>query len=385
MKNKFYYVSAAFACFFSVLVGCNDDFENSFAAKQLTLPETTYNYKNISFPTSFQSDLFSNIDITGFPDPNGSQIHNIQPITDDGATLGRVLFYEKAMSINNAVACASCHLQSKAFADNKALSEGFAGKITPRNSMAIINPIFTKQFFWDSRVESANDLILEPVQNHIEMGMESIDKLTTKISKIEYYPALFEKAFGDSEVTPERISSAVSQFLTSMVSVNSRFDQGFDTNHDNFSALEKLGKAVFFSEKAKCGSCHSGGNFTAPTGFGSPYDTPEVKGTANIGLNVDYVDEGLGNGQFRIPSLRNIALTAPYMHDGRFETLMDVVDHYNEGVQKHPNLDSKFLDIYGNPVKLGLSSVEKEALVAFLGTLSDQSLVNDVKYSNPFK
>jgi cytochrome c peroxidase len=216
------------------------------------------------------------------------------------------------------------------------------------------------------------------------MGMESPDKLVAKIGAASYYSELFKNAYGTNEVTQAKISDAITQFLCSMVSANSKFDKGEDNNFANFNALEKRGHDLFFSNDAKCSQCHTGSNFSAPDFPGGEYGSPEIKGTANIGLDIIYKDNGKSNGQFRIPSLRNIALTAPYMHDGRFTSLDQVVEHYNSGVQNHRNLDPKLLGSNGNPQRLNLSEIDKMALVAFLRTLTDESLITDKKFSDPF-
>ncbi len=306
------------------------------------------------------------------------------PITNAGATLGRVLFYDKRLSINNATACASCHIQERAFSDFRPGSIGFEGKVTPRNSMAIINVALNRNLFWDSRVHSAKELILHPIQNHIEMGMEDLDVLVKKLAVTPYYPPLFAEAYGDPSITPGRIADAMAQFLCSMVSTNSKFDQGVQQNFANFNELEKLGMQLFQSDRAKCSQCHANGNFSAPDQPGGAYSSPTVRGSANTGLDIQNTDPGFRDGQFRIPSLRNIALTAPYMHDGRFQTLEEVIDFYDHGIQNHPNLDPRLRGPDGEPIRLHLSSIEKKALVAFLHTLTDQHLITDEKFSNPF-
>lgn len=381
--------------------------EEEVTAQKLSLPAQTYDYTSFSnLPESTRSTLrfssiaFSQIQLAdsilvvdggffGPFDPADGTIQN-PVITNDGATLGRVLFYDKKMSINNATACASCHHQENAFADPTAGSVGFGGKVTPRNSMAIVNVALNQNLFWDSRVQSAKELTLKPVQNHIEMGMEDLDVLVEKLSKTDYYPALFSKAFGDDIITEERISNALAQFLCSMVSMDSKFDNQFQST-SALNELEQLGQGLFFSERTKCFKCHSGQNFAADDRPGGEYGGDSFggdggpKGTANTGLDAVTSDPGFENGQFRIPSLRNIALTAPYMHDGRFKTLEEVVDFYDHGVKAHPNLDKKLVGNDGEPVRLNLTPIEKKALVAFLGTLTDQSLMNDAKFSSPFK
>lgn len=363
------------------------------------LPQQVADYESILFPDHFAIGTFGGPELPVLN--SGSQLN--PEVTNHGATLGRVLFYDPQLSINNSVSCASCHEQSKAFADGFTGSIGFGGKVTPRNSMAILNASISNNLFWDSRVQSLPQLILEPIQNHIEMGMEDLDILTKKLAASDYYPDLFEKAYGSQEVTKNRIADAVSQFLGAMKSVDSKFDKGINNNFSNFSSMERLGFTLFHSAKNNCASCHNGSNFSAPDGPGGEYGGGDSftidnegniidfngggtgrAGTTNIGLDLVTKDEGRGDGNFRIPSLRNVGLTAPYMHDGRFSTLAEVVEHYNSGVQAHPNLDNKFKNEDGTIKRLNMTSVEKQALVAFLHTLTDESLITDQRFSNPF-
>jgi len=382
-------------CFISILFAFNAcQVEGNLTLKEakLNLPTTAYTYSGL--PAQFSKlDFFNNNGFLGdLPDGDFQRSFLVNPlnpeITDDGATLGRVLFYDPKLSINNSVSCASCHNQSLAFADGLSISKGFGGKTTARNAMSIVNIVTNRNLFWDSREQSAKGLILRPIQNHIEMGMESLADLETKIASTDYYPELFKKAYNLEEVTAEKIADAMAQFLCSMVSADSKFDQGFATDFKNFSPLELTGKDLFFSERTQCSGCHAGANFSAPDHPGGEYGstgTENRKGTANIGLDLVSKDKGLENGRFRIPSLRNIALTAPYMHDGRFENLAAVIEHYDKGIQAHPELDSKFISNRGEPVRMNLNSLEKQALIAFLNTLTDESFITDQRFSNPFQ
>lgn len=352
------------------------------------LPEISYDYQaenekinNLSLPSfsqinsinpSFQSSEFFN----GFGAPIKTKVDN-----NDAATLGRVLFYDGQLSKNNATACASCHQQSKAFADGEDLSQGFGGKLTTRNSMSFANLATNNNFFWDSRQSSMRDLVGEPVINHIEMGMENLPSLMEKLKDISYYPELFEKAYGSTHIDEARFSNAITQFMASISSTNSTFDRAIENDFEDFTEFQKLGMAIFFSEKAQCASCHSGVNFAAADGQSGEYVS--TSGTANIGLDLEYTDNGKEQGQFKIPSLRNIALTSPYMHDGRFETLRDVLNHYNNNIQAHPNLDDKLRN-GGSPIKIQLNSLELDALEAFLITLTDEEMINNPMFSNPF-
>lgn len=387
----------------SVLVwSCQKDIVVTSHQTTPYLPTMVLDYSPTDIPDHFNGAL---------PIPFSTDGNSINDdgldIDSDMATLGRVLFYDNRLSLNNTISCASCHKQANGFADPVASSVGFKGKFTPRNSMTIVNPLLNNNLFWDSRASSIRGLVLEPVQNHIEMGMESIDKLAVKLSETSYYPELFQKAYGTEQVTEDRIADALMQFLMSMLSYKSKWDEGVPQNFANFNALELMGKDLFFSQRTQCSGCHSGVNFSAPDGFGN-FDIQflgnrsgdliftddfggfgggeyfESQGTANIGLDVVYKDQGRGDGNFKIPSLRNIALTAPYMHDGRFSTLKEVINHYDSGVQPHSDLDSKFKAGNGAPKQMNLSELEKRALEAFLLTLTDDSFVKDVRFSDPF-
>lgn len=346
------------------------------------LPSTPFNYANITLPGYLTTPPINGQDNT--PTAN--------PITDAGATLGRVLFYDKNMSANNKVACGSCHLQSHGFSDPLTLSDGFDGGKTGRNSMGIINARYypNGKFFWDERANTLEEQTLMPIQDHVEMGMV-LDTLVKKLASINYYPSLFKNAFGTEEVTSDRVSKALAQFVRSVVSTNSKYDAGrgnvgnnVPTNQTpdftNFSNLENQGKTLFFTT-AGCGACHGTETFTARV-------------AENNGLDLNTTDSGVGAitgnpadvSKFKVPSLRNVELTAPYMHDGRFATLEEVVEHYNTGVQAHPTLSAPLRvgGPNGQPRRLNLNNTEKAALVAFLKTLTDNSIAAEAKYSNPF-
>jgi cytochrome c peroxidase len=319
-------------------------------------------------------------------------------------TLGRVLFYDRELSVNNSVSCASCHKQEKAFADNVAFSKGFKNTLTTRNSMPIQNlqTFFFTDFsnktveldrgfgpgfpsvslFWDGRENNLGTMVLKPIVNHIEMGVGDLDALAEKLQSVPYYQDLFLKAYGTSEVSSTKISEALSMFVMSITSRNTKFDKA-RFGIDQLSALEEKGRQLFI-DVYECNACHQ---TESPTGY-------IFAGTfANIGLQTEYDDDGVakvsGNpgdaGLFKIPSLRNVALTGPYMHDGSFETLEDVIDHYSTGIQDHPNLDFRLQDEQGEPKIFNISEYEKKAIVAFLGTLTDKEMITASKFSNPFK
>jgi cytochrome c peroxidase len=354
--------------------------------RRLTLPATPYRYADQPLPRHVKkvADLFDNT-----PESN--------PITDEGATLGRVLFYDPNLSANGSTSCSSCHSQRTAFTDARRFSEGFEGKVVNRNSMSLVNLRYYRpgKFFWDERADSLEDQVLMPIENPIEMGHE-LTALVSQLQSDPIYPPLFHDAFGTSEVTKERLSLALAQFIRSMISVNSRFDQGraevtsvLDP-FPNFSAQENYGKQQFFG-RARCSECHlpetEGKSGAARQSAFFQLEGPLVNG---IDSDSDQVDGGVGAftskesewGRFKSTSLRNVVLTAPYMHDGRFRTLDQVIEHYNWSVKPHRNLDLRLEDFAANG--LALPEVEKVALAAFLGTLTDQTFITDPKFSDPF-
>jgi cytochrome c peroxidase len=228
------------------------------------------------------------------------------------------------------------------------------------------------------------DQVLQPIQNSVEMGM-TLDLLVARLSAEPFYAELFSNAFGTPTVNSDRISKALAQFVRSIVSGQSKYDQGVASNFTTFTNQENQGRAIF-NGAGNCNACHGSDNF--------------VPGNLifNNGLENPYIDKGVGGitlraqdeGLFKVPSLRNIELTAPYMHDGRFATLEQVVDFYNNGVVNHPNLSGPLRNPpgapgAGQPRRLNLSNAQKAALVAFLKTLTDTSVTTDEKFQDPFR
>lgn len=342
----------------------------------LELPATPYNYARPELPAHYLAGNVANSDNTP----------SFNLVSDEGATLGRVLFYDRALSRNGTVACASCHSQTNGFADAAVLSQGFAGGATRRHAMGISNARYYRsgKFFWDERAATLEAQVLMPIQDTVEMGM-TLEEIVSRVQAEPYYPALFQAAFGDAGASVDRISRALAQFVRSIVSYRSRYDEGralVSSNNQpfpNFSDEENLGRQLFFSGRTGCSNCHGGDAFIAP-------------GARNNGLDLTTTDAGVGavtgqardSGRFKVPSLRNVALRAPYMHDGRFATLEEVVEHYNSGVQNHPNLDNP-LRQNGQPRRLNFSDTEKAAMLAFLRTLSDLPMAVDPKFSDPFR
>ncbi|WP_367390950.1 cytochrome-c peroxidase [Lewinella sp. LCG006] len=319
-------------------------------------------------------------------------------IDKDMATLGRVLFYDKALSSTGEVSCASCHKQELAFSDNKVASEGVDGQ-TERNSLALgsvasfaayygvdLFGTFGVPFMWDNRFGTAREQAHAAFTSEVEMGL-TIDELVSTVENLEYYEPLFRRAFENTQVTEERIMSAVAEFVDGLGTFDSKFDRaaekstnGLDmnVNFSDFTAAENRGKEIYLTS---CAGCHS-------SVFGRP-----VMNAANNGLDMQYEDEGIGGFTqltsdqytFKIPTLRNVAQSAPYMHDGRFATLEDVVDFYSDNIADHPKLHELLRDESGQPKRLNLSDSDKAALVAFLETLTDVDYLQEVRYSDPFR
>ncbi len=285
---------------------------------------------------------------------------------DKEAALGRILYYDTRLSYNDALSCGSCHQQAKAFCDNEQFSQGLYSKSTDRNSISLANVAYHPSSFWNGMSGSLSNHILQPVSNHIEMGMRSSEELVERLNKIDAYQELFEEVYGN-EATVSNVTNSLASFVSSLISYDSKYDKGKEIEFANFSLSEKRGMELFFG-KAKCQSCHRDGHFTA-----------QWRRSTNIGLDLEYADQGAGNGRFKVPTLRNVELSAPYMHDGRFASLEEVVEHYSTGIRDHEFLD---WELRGGP--LDLEEEEKEDLVSFLKTLTDYTMLNDPKFSNPF-
>lgn len=299
-------------------------------------------------------------------------------INDYKATIGRVLFYDKALSLNNSVSCASCHLQTNGFSDVVPFSKGFEEKLTTRNSMTIINLKEESDhgigYFWDGREQRIEEMVFAPIANHVEMGFDRLNLIAEKIGKLDYYKPLFKACYGDEHVTQERMREDLGHFLFSIVSRKTRFDYGVLNNFSNFTPSEMSGKNLFLDHN--CHRCH-----LLSDGFPSGY---YMSGYANTGLDKEDKDPGRF-GSYKIPRLRNVSRTAPYMHDGRFRTLEEVLDFYSNDVKANPNLSSFMYDPNtGGPIRMRFTDENKKDLIAFLKTLDDNTLVVDPKFSSPF-
>ena len=388
MKNKFQLFSLILFCFISFNFLCQKPVSDTLPGPGVDgprLPATSFDYLNNNVPTYIKDFIAAHPECDNTPQNN--------TITNDGATLGRVLFYDKSLSINNKIACASCHHQDKAFTDGLATSVGFQDGHTRRNSMSTVNVRFFREgkMFWDMRANNLEAQTLMPITDPIEMGMHSLTEVENKLRSISYYPGLFKKAFGTEEINSDRISKALSQFLRSIVSFRSKYDEGLSNNFANFNAQEIRGKQLVM--QFNCVECHS--DLISVSGRKNPtFIILENSGFntgngSNNALDELYTDNGIGErtnvardmGTFKMPSLRNVELTAPYMHDGRFTSLQQVIEHYNNGAKDHPN---RGIQIPKGGYKI-FTEADKNAIIEFLKTLTDKSLLTDPRFADPFK
>jgi cytochrome c peroxidase len=304
------------------------------------------------------------------------------PLTYEGIALGKALFFEKMMSIDGTVSCGSCHNQSNAFTDNeKIFSEGIKGKIGDRNSMPIFNMFYhTKGFFWDGRAKLLRDQSLGPIENPLEMG-ETLENVVNKLQAESKYRNLFYKAFGDSTVSSLKMSLAMEQFMLTLVSGNSKFDK-VERGEAQFSDSEMRGKELFFTEfetsggarGADCFHCHATADFSNHEFMNNGLDSESE--FTDLGRAM-FTKRPTDNAKFKTPSLRNVAVSGPYMHDGRFATLTEVIEHYNSGIKESPTLD---VNIHGIKDGMNLTEQEKQDLIAFLNTLTDEVYLNNEEF-----
>lgn len=342
----------------------------------LEVPAYPYNYENPNLPNYFYDPFVIVTDNT--------PLHN--PTTNWGATLGRVLFYDKRLSKNYTISCSSCHIQEFGFSDTARFSKGFNHGKTARHSMGIANARYyaSGKFFWDERASTLEEQVFMPIQDPVEMGM-TIDSLVARLSAVDYYPQLFELAFGEPTIDSVEISRALAQFVRSIVSYRSKYDEGRKNSKSpsdkfsNFTASENRGKAIFNnSGQLSCSGCHNTDLFIGdnPRNNGMPLSSDS--GVGKITLNpVDLFT-------FKAPSLKNIAVRPPYMHKGQFSSLEQVINHYSEGIAEHAYLDPHFRKGDGGILQFNLSAREKIDLLNFLKTLTDDKLLNDQKFSDPF-
>lgn len=357
--------------------------EHAILAQQLKLPDIPADY-SVALPTYLS-----------FTGQGGLGLQTESAKVE----LGRVLFYDKNLSKDGKIACANCHKQSLAFGDDAPVSKGVFERSGERNSIALSAvPSFSGAYnntgnalFWDNRAKSVQDQSRASLANVKEMDM-SMPEVVDAVNNQDYYAVLFRKAFGTNVATEETVTEAIQNFVHALSTFQSKFDlaaqKTFEASQQNFtfytldfeqfSAVENRGKSLY---QNNCASCHT-----------QILTAPNLQFASN-GLDENPTDLGVGGvsnavaemGTFKVPALRNVALTAPYMHDGRFQTLEQVVEHYSKAIKPHANLHENLKNFDGTPKRFNFSTEDKAALVAFLRTLTDEKLLADVRYSNPFK
>lgn len=341
--------------------------------------------KNPTTDVSFSATPYNLVIPPFFPPMN---IPADNPLTVEGIELGRFLFWEKKLSGDNTMSCGSCHVPEHGFSDPNRFSAGITGALGTRQSMALINLGWTYNYFWDGREKTLEEQVIQPVQNPIEMN-EDWNNALEELRNDPLYPPLFKAAFGTTEITQDRAAKAMASFLRTLISADSKFDRERRGEY-TFTPLEEMGFNLFLTE---------GGLNTAT---GQPWggaDCFHCHGHAGMQMS-DYLmhnngldahfhnDPGrfsvtgnpLDSGKFKVPTLRNIALTAPYMHDGRFETLEEVINHYDSG-----GVLSSTIDPFMEAVNHGLylTETDKMAVIAFLHCLTDTSFINNPAFGNP--
>ncbi|HAQ70562.1 c-type cytochrome [Salibacteraceae bacterium] len=308
-------------------------------------------------------------------------------LTIEGVKLGRLLFYETLLSKDNSISCGSCHIQEKGFSDPNRLSEGVDGSLGKRQAMPVFNMLWhTNEFFWDGRAHLLRDQSLMPIQDDLEMK-ETLENVVAKLNATNTYPAQFLRAFGDEEITAERMSLAMEQFMNSIISNQSKYDKYLD-GQASLTDSEERGRILFSAEYnpgfpnlsgADCAHCHGGNNFDNNRYMNNGLDSEPNQ--TDIGREA-VTEDPKDRAAFKVPSLRNIELTAPYMHDGRFTTLEEVVDHYDHGIVISGSVDPALA--FSTQTGLQLSDQDKIDLISFLKTLTDEEMIADERFSDPF-
>lgn len=297
-----------------------------------------------------------------FPYPD---IPEDNQLTEARVTLGKKLFFEPALSVDSSITCGSCHKQSLAFADELPISPGVRGRLGFRNSPTLANLAYLTKVNKDGGVPKLDIQALVPIEDHAEMDLPILHAAERLNADPEYVEA-FQRAYGEP-ANPFTITRALGAFQRTLISANSTYDQ-YLMGEVSLNAAAERGRQLFFSDATNCSSCHGGFNFTENGFFNNGlYETYEDWGRRRVtGLPED-------DGVFRVPTLRNIALTAPYMHDGSLPDLQAVLEHYNAGGTTHPNKDSRIRS-------LGLSTEQLADLEAFLHTLTDTSFLTDHRF-----
>lgn len=310
---------------------------------------------------------------TNFPEPRYTFENN--RITKEGIELGRALFYDPILSSDSSIACANCHQQVVAFGDPvHRFSKGVGDRDGIRNAPALQNLAFQSHFFWDGGVTHLDFTPINAITSELEMA-ENLSSVVKKLQRSKTYPKKFEKAFGGNNVTSQKLFFSLSQFMAMLISADSRYDRYVRNEGEVLTSVELEGMKLF---RVKCATCHASDLFTDGS-------------FRNNGLDVTFkpdsgrarITELIGDrGKFKVPSLRNVELTAPYMHDGRFRTLTQVLNHYAQGVIHSETLDPTLNQ--NESLGIALTEEEKSKIISFVKTLTDKTLTSDKRFSNPF-
>jgi cytochrome c peroxidase len=319
------------------------------------------------------------------------------PLTIQGVELGRMLFYEKRLSGNNTMSCASCHKQEKAFSDDRRFSVGIQGIAGNKNSMSLANLLWTNRFFWDGRANSLEQQALQPIQDPIELH-QNLGQAIKKLQETDIYPPKFKLVFGNEQITAENVAKAIAQFERTLISANSKYDKYLRGEYQPTN-LELKGLDLFFTHPipqanlrgANCGDCHLQITLSGDRNGFKGFHNNGLDNDANLNVGLQRITNNPNDrGKFKAPTLRNIALTAPYMHDGRFTSLEQVLEHYDQHIRISQTLDPLILEASNeqflppNTVKLYLTKQEKDAILAFLQMLTDEEFTKNPKFANPF-
>lgn len=311
-------------------------------------------------------------------------VNKANPVTVNGVELGRRLFYDPIFSADSSISCSSCHVQKHAFSNSPhPFSAGIGGQLQQRNTLPLFNLAWYKGLFWDGRAATIEEQVFHPLRAASEMN-SSWPEVTRRIKRNKLYQKLFHEAFGSRPIDSVLISKAIAQFERTLISANAKYDQVI--RREAKFTLEELEGMELVNDmtKGNCMHCHTtDGDGLGTTGLYSNNGLDEVSGTAG------FKDKGLGghtkntadDGKFKIPSLRNLLFTAPYMHDGRFNTLEEVLDFYSEHLRNSPTIDPNLSFVPNSAPRL--NRYEKQKIIAFLKTLSDSSFVENPAYSDP--
>lgn len=323
----------------------------------------------LAFSKSYFTPIYFQVP-KGFPKPVYDFKNN--PLTEEGFQLGKKLFYDPIISKDSTISCASCHLQQTGFTHvDHDLSHGINGKIGVRNSLTLQNLAWSKTFMWDGGVNHLDVQYIAPITSEVEMD-ETLENVVTKLNNNKEYQELFQKAFGTKKITGQLTLKAISQFVVSLTTSNSKYDKVI-RKEEKFTEMEQKGYSLF---KQHCASCHKEPLFSSNDfkNNGLPIDT-----TLNDFGRMKITQNSKDSLKFRIPTLRNIEFTFPYMHDGRFKTLNEVIKHYNFGIKKSKTLSKELYK------PLNLTNNQKVELISFLKTLTDKEFLFNPRYGFPKK